>query len=159
MSTAAKKKAAAKRAANETNAVADPPPVGITPDASALVPSAVAPANNSEIERTLNRIAEIPGIAPQFIAVAGPEEVFPEIVNPPPRVTPGRIVQVTVEAYLSHIVTRPAIVVSTSQLDSLINVHVFWDHFRDGAYLSPWRPHLPYCESEQPGSWRFPTRS
>ena len=71
----------------------------------------------------------------------------------------GRIVQVTVEAYPSHIVTRPAIVVSTSPLNSLINVHVFWDHFRDGANLSTWRSNLPYCESERPGTWRFPTRS
>lgn len=107
----------------------------------------------------MNKIAETPGIAPKLFTIPSPEETIGEIIDPPPRVTPGRIVHVTVEAYPSHIVTRPAIVVSTSPMGSLVNVHVFWDHFRDGENLSPWRSNLPYCESERPGTWRFPTRS
>ena len=114
---------------------------------------------STESERAVSEISAIEGIPAKLIirAVVPGDEALPSIL---PVATPGRIVLVTVEAYPSHIVTRPAIVVSGAPgWSSQINVQVFWDHFRDGSNLSPWRSNLPYCAEEKPGSWRFPSRS
>lgn len=142
MSTAPKKKAAAKRVFIPAEVVTQVPAVDADETPAAIKIAGVDLAA-PDTEKTVTAQLKSTG----------------EIIDPLPRVTPGRIVQVTVEAYPSHIVTRPAIVVSTDPVGSSVNVHVFWDHFRDGENLSPWRSNLPYCAFERPGTWRFPTRS
>lgn len=156
MSTSPSKRAAAKRVPQPTKSL-DPAPAiapstGKNDEVPGLISAAVADGTNPP-----NSLFIREDLAPALGVRVSSDGETKQVAAP----TPGRIVLVTVEAYPSHIVTRPALVVSNSgdPFVSRINVHVFWDWFRDGRHLETWCPDLAYSPEEQVNTWRYPTRS